>query len=195
MQEILLDPNIVFLLITLGIFALTYEFAAPGGFLAGLIGTALLLLGGYALTLIPFSILGLVLLTIGIIIMAAEAFVVTKGLLAIFGAVIFALGSMLMFDGENGQRLSWITIGSTTVFIGGGLTFLLAFVVRTYRQRPDIDFSLKGQKALVVDWNKDAQRVEADGAFWQARSLSNRHYSHGDWVVIQGQDNITLLVE
>ena len=196
MTMFLTDPNIVFLLLTLGLFALVFEVAVPGGFISGITGTVLLLAGGYALTMIPFSIFGLLLLTVGIATMAAEAFVITKGLLAFTGAVIFAIGAVFLFDSPDpALRLSWITIASTTIFIGGGMTFLLAYAVRLYKRKPALHFGLEGQKALIVDWNDDVKRVEADGAFWQARSLSNCSYAHGDWVIIQGQDNITLLIE
>ena len=195
MQEILTDPNIIFLLLTLGIFAVIYEFALPGGFIAGMTGTVLLALGGYALTIVPFSIMGLVLITIGLIVMASEAFIRSKGLLAFIGALVFAVGSFLLFNDNAPQRLSWITIISTTAFVAGGLTFLLGYVVKIYRRRPALDFSLQGQKALVVDWGADLQRVEVEGAYWQARSLSGKSYRHGDWVTIQRQENLTLLVE
>jgi len=196
MQALLTDPNIVFLLLTLGLFACIYEIALPGGFISGITGLIFLTLSGYALTLLPFSPIGLALLTCGVVIMAAEAFIFSKGLLAGTGALIFVIGAVLLFNSDQpAQHLSWITIASTTAFIAGGLTFLLVCAVRIYRRKSDLNFGMTGQKALVVDWNDEVKRIEADGAFWQARSLSNKTYHHGDWVIIQGQDNITLLVE
>lgn len=193
METLLADPNIAFLLVTLGLYGLIYEFAVPGGFVAGTLGIILLMLGGYGLKILPFSIFGLSLVAAGILVMAVEAFIRARGLLALTGALIFALGAFLLFN-QPDHRLSWVTIASTTVLVAGGLTFLLMYVVRLYRH-PAQDFSLNGQTALVVDWNDETKRIEIDGAYWRARSLNDKHYSHGDWVTVQGQDKLTLLVE
>ena len=106
------DPNIAFLLLLLGVYGLIFEFSHPGIFAPGVVGAISLLLGLFALSIIPVDLAGLGLTVLGLALMVAEAFVPSFGALGIGGAVAFVLGAMMTFD-TPGYRLAWpVAIGA-----------------------------------------------------------------------------------
>jgi membrane-bound serine protease (ClpP class) len=73
--SIITNPNIAFILILVGVYGLFFEFANPGSIGPGVVGLICLLLGLYALNVLPLNYAGLGLLIFAIALMAAEVFV------------------------------------------------------------------------------------------------------------------------
>lgn len=140
--------------------------------------------------------LGLALVVTGLILLVAEIFILSHGLLALSGALFFLLGSVLVVQAANPTaKLLWVYVFSCGLFLFAGMTAVMMYALRTYKRSNSRKFSLSGQQALVIDWNATTQRVEVDGAFWMATSQSGNTYTHGEWVTILSQDNLTLIVE
>src|SRR5690606_5765811 len=113
---IITDPNIAYILLLVGIYGLIFEFANPGAIVPGVVGTISLLLGLFALNLLPIDYAGLGLVILGIAFMVAEAFVPSFGALGIGGVIAFAIGSVIMFDIEApGFGVSLPLIGVVTI--------------------------------------------------------------------------------
>jgi membrane-bound serine protease (ClpP class) len=94
------DPSVALLLMTIGLYGLIFEFTNPGAGLAGVLGGICLLLGLYALQLLPVNYAGLALILLGIGLMVAEAFVGSFGVLGIGGIAAFAAGALILIDTE-----------------------------------------------------------------------------------------------
>lgn len=94
------DPSVALLLMTIGLYGLIFEFTNPGVGVAGVLGGICLLLGLYALQLLPVNYAGLALIVLGIGFMVAEAFVGSFGVLGIGGIVAFAAGALILIDTE-----------------------------------------------------------------------------------------------
>jgi membrane-bound serine protease (ClpP class) len=66
----LINPNVVFLLLTIGVQALLIELSSPGGWVAGFIGLVCLLLAVYGLGVLPVNWFGLIFLLLSFILLS-----------------------------------------------------------------------------------------------------------------------------
>ena len=95
----------------IGVYGLIFEFTSPGAVAPGVIGTICLLLGLYALNLLPINYAGLALMLLGIAFLVVEAFNPTV-VLGLGGVAAFLLGAAMLFKVEApGYQLSWTVIG------------------------------------------------------------------------------------
>src|SRR5439155_26666927 len=108
--SVITDPNVAFILLIVGIYGLIIEFMSPGAVAPGVVGTICLLLGLYALNLLPINYAGLGLMLVGIALLAIEAFNPTV-VIGLGGVVAFVLGAIMLVRVEApGYRLSWSVI-------------------------------------------------------------------------------------
>ena len=139
------DPAIAYVLILLGIYAIFFEFMNPGLVMPGVTGALALLIGAYALHLLPVNYAGLALLLLGIGLMTAEVFFPAYGSLGVGGAVAFVVGSVMLIDtdipgfGIPLPLILGIAAASAAFLIGVATLALRA------RRRPKVS----GREALV----------------------------------------------
>src|SRR4029453_528498 len=98
MLFVIASPSLALLLMTIGVYGLLFEFSSPGYILPGVVGGLCLLLGLFALQMLPFSTTGLALMALGMAFLVAEIFVPTSGVLAIGGVFAFVVGAMMLID-------------------------------------------------------------------------------------------------
>jgi membrane-bound serine protease (ClpP class) len=190
---VLTDPNIAYLLLLAGILGIAFELAHPGIFAPGVLGAISLLLGLFALSIVPFDLAGLGLTLLGIGLMVAEAFVPSFGALGLGGLTAFVLGSLMTFD-TPGYRLAWPVVAGAAVVCAALFLLVLAMLVRA-RRRPAStgDAALIGATAEVIGWREGEGEVAALGERWRARA--GRTLAAGQTVRIVGRDGLTLRVE
>lgn len=94
------NPSVALLLMTIGIYGLVFEFMNPGVVVPGVVGGISLLLGLYALQLLPVNYAGLGLIVLGLLFMVGEAFLPSFGILGIGGVVAFVAGALILVDTE-----------------------------------------------------------------------------------------------
>lgn len=142
---IITNPSVALLLMMGGMLGLFFEFSNPGFVLPGVVGAICLLIGLFALHLLPVNYAGLALILLGLSFMVAEAFLPTFGSLGIGGVVAFAIGAVMLIDTDIpgfGIPLPFIVILSLF-----SLTFILAVVgiALKSRNRP----VTSGRQALI----------------------------------------------
>ncbi|RQU75771.1 nodulation protein NfeD [Burkholderia cenocepacia] len=133
---IIADPNVALILLTIGIYGLFFEFANPGFVLPGVAGTICLLVGLFAMQLLPVSYAGLGLVLLGLGCLVAEAFLPTFGVLGFGGIVAFTIGALMLIDTDvPGYGIPWPVIASLA--LGGGLLVAgVSSVALRARRRP-----------------------------------------------------------
>jgi len=134
--SIIADPNVALILLTIGIYGLFFEFANPGFVLPGVAGTICLLIGLFAMQLLPISYAGLGLVLLGLGCLVAEAFLPTFGVLGFGGIVAFTIGALMLIDTDvPGYGIPWPVIAGLAV--GGGLLVaVVSSVALRARRRP-----------------------------------------------------------
>jgi membrane-bound serine protease (ClpP class) len=125
--QILGDPTVAYVLFTLGLLGVIYEFSAPGFGFPGVVGAICMILALYALNAITVSIAGLILMIIAVIMFIMEIKIPSHGALTIGGVIAFALGSLMLFSPHVPTfRLSLQLVVLMTVLMAGFFTFVVA---------------------------------------------------------------------
>ncbi len=196
--NVITNPNIAYLLLLAGIYGIMFEFFSPGGYFPGVLGGIALLIGLYAMNLLPVNYAGAGLIALGIAMMAGEAFV-PSGALAIGGVAAFVIGSLFLFDtGVPGFALSWEAVATATVLSVAFLAIALAAVVRAHRRTVTTgDTALVGRDAEVLSWSGEEGDVHVSGERWRARATANggAALTPGQRVRIVARRDLILFVE
>jgi membrane-bound serine protease (ClpP class) len=131
------DPNIAYLLMTIGTIGILAELYNPGAILPGIVGAISLILAFYSLQSLPVNYAGVLLFILGIVFFILEATVTSFGLLAIGGVVSMILGSLMLIksDAEFFQ-ISWSVIVPVIITTAAVSLFIVGMGVRALRRSP-----------------------------------------------------------
>ena len=190
---VITDPNVSFILLMVGIYGLIFEFMSPGAIAPGVVGTICLLLGLYALNLLPINYAGLGLMLVGIALLAIEAFNPTV-VIGFGGVVAFVLGAIMLVRVEApGYRLSWSVIAIVAAIFAGFALVVLGALRRARRGSPRVGAqAMRGLIAEVLDWNENEGHVFTHGERWQARGADT--FKPGERVEVANIVDLTLVV-
>jgi membrane-bound serine protease (ClpP class) len=191
--DLLIDPNVIALMLSLGLVGILVELWNPGLILPGTVGAISLIVGLYGLQVLPVSAAGLLLMLLAAGFFVAEAFLPSHGALTLAGAVTFVIGSLILFDpaGDAYQVSLWTALG-----IAGTLALLLGValtrVVKARRNPVEVGVNLLvGGEAVVrrEGW------VMVGGELWRARSKDGKPLVPGDHVTVEAvRDDLALVV-
>lgn len=195
--NILIDPNLLYLLFLAGIGGLAYEVFHPGVILPGTLGAVSLILALFGFSVVPINLAGALLIAIGVLMVVLEAFVTSHGLIAISGIVALVVGGLLLFrtPGSGISTSPVLVIGIGVVF-GVGLAVIATKVVEA-RHQPVSVFGagaagLLGQIAVTRTPLSPDGQVFVHGELWRARSAADVPAGHR--VVIDQVEGLTLHV-
>ncbi len=94
----LASPEIAVLLVMAGMLGLYIEFQQPGMLVPGILGALCLVVAGFALQILPFSWIGLLVMLVGMILLVLEIFVTSFGVLFTLGVICMLVGGSMIFD-------------------------------------------------------------------------------------------------
>ncbi len=159
---IITNPTIAYLLLLAGIFGLALEAMHPGAMLPGIAGGISLLVGLYALQLLPVNYAGLALMALGVGLLVAEAANPSVGAFGVGGLVAFVTGSvMLMHTGVPGYSVNLGVIAGMAVGAAALLALIVWLVFRARRAH-----QATGDAALLADIGELLEPVGAGGEAW-----------------------------
>jgi membrane-bound serine protease (ClpP class) len=159
---VITNPTIAYVLLLAGIYGLILEAFHPGSFYPGVTGGICLLIGLYALQLLPVSYAGLTLMALGIALLLAEVFIPTAGVLGVGGVIAFVLGSIMLFRTDvPGYAVNLGVIAGLGFCAMVLLAMLLRLVMRARRTR-----AFNGDDQMLRNTGELLQPVIAGGEGW-----------------------------
>jgi len=171
--QALADPNIAFLLLTLGTLGLIYELAAPGVGVAGATGATALLLALFSLSVLPVNVVGLLLLAVAAGLFVAELFAPGVAGFAFGGAVVLVLAAIFLFDDTQGVAVDLGVVLPTAVVMATAAVVAGRVAART-RRMPSTSTGadlFAGRSVTVREANGTTGSSFTEGAWWSLRSV------------------------
>jgi membrane-bound serine protease (ClpP class) len=191
----LMDPNVLFLLFTIGLLSIYFEFNHPGAVAPGVLGFIAILLFFYALNLLPFRSISLVLILLGFALFVLEAKFPSHGAYGIGGVALLALGGLLLVDGPIPEmRVNLWTALGVSVPLGLITVFLMSIALKARRNKVVTgEQGMIGEIGVVTAPLAPAGKVFVQGETWDAVASSNLEV--GQRVVVRNVENLVLQVE
>lgn len=191
--SVITNPNIAVVLMLVGVYGLVFEFISPGAVAPGVVGATCLLLGLYALDLLPINYTGLALMLLGVALLIMEAFNPTA-VLGLGGAAAFLFGATMLLQVEGpGFAISWAIIGPAAA-VTLGLALLAGTYVWAARRNPPRvgGEAMRGLAVDILDWDGREGHVLALGERWRARA--NEPITPGDSAEVTAVRDLVLTV-
>jgi membrane-bound serine protease (ClpP class) len=158
---LLINPNLVFLLLAIGVQAILIELSSPGGWVAGFIGAVCLMLAVYGLGVLPVNWFGALFLVMAFILFIVDIKAPTHGALTAAGTVSFITGALVLF---NTSKVPGMPQVSVPLVIGTGVIFaLIFFTIITIAVRAQKSPVLTGKETLVGQEGFVSQKLEPIG--------------------------------
>ena len=194
--DTLIDPNLIVILMSLGVLGLTIELWNPGLILPGTVGAISLVIGLFGLQILPVSWAGVLLMLLAAGFFVAEMFVVSHGALALAGAVAFVIGSLMLFDPAGDAYQVSLTVA---LVVAGTMALMVGLVVAKLVQvrRAEVvtgQEELMGEVGVVRQALDPVGLVFVHGELWRART-DGGPIPPGEHVRVEGLDDaLTLTV-
>jgi membrane-bound serine protease (ClpP class) len=190
------SPPSAYLLTTIGLALLIFEFFTAGIGIGAFVGSVCLVLGTLGMGALPMSSLALLILSM--IAFAIDVQVGVPRLWTGIGLVAYIAASFTMFRSVDGltMRPSWISL--SVCIVGVALTFIVGMpsMVRTRFATPTIGReNLVGSTGVAVGEVNPEGIVLVDGAQWRARTNRATPLANNAEIRVASIDGITLQVE
>lgn len=193
----LINPNVAFILLTIGVQAILIELSSPGGWVAGAIGVLCLALAAYALGVLPFNVLGLLLLAGAFVLFILDIKAPTHGALTAAGVATFIAGGLILFNAPVASpygRLSVPLVITVAVLTALLFAFVVAKAVRAHKRRP-----VTGQEGLIGQIGTAKTRLAPEGIVlvmgerWQA-TAEDSPIAAGESIQVVSAEGLRLRV-
>jgi membrane-bound serine protease (ClpP class) len=200
--HLLSDPNIAFILFTIGFYGILAELFHPN-FFSGILGAIAIVLAFIGSNALPLNVGGLLLILIGIGLLALETVVASYGLLTVGGVVAFVLGAFALWTGvETGVDAINVEVSPwlIAIVVAVGLVYIWVMIRALLQMRRTGGLSNKPVAALVGAAGTAQTLIAptgiayAGGESWSARSRSTE-IGPGTPLRVVGVEGLELIVE
>jgi membrane-bound serine protease (ClpP class) len=191
----IIDPNVAYILMLLGVYGILFELYNPGLILPGIVGGISIILAFYSFQTLPINYAGLLLIILGVILFLTELTLPSYGMLTVGGTISLLLGSLLLYrTGLSNLTVSWSMILSMTaatflffVVIIGKAVGALKRPVMTGKE------SLINQKGVARTDIKPKGTVFIQGELWDA--VSEEPVSANEEIIVIEVEGMVLKVK
>lgn len=200
--NIFANPAFAYLLFIIGAALIYLELQAPGGFIAGSLGTVCLILAGIAFQVLPLNLGALGLIVLSFVLFILEIYITSYGILTLAGLASLTIGSLFLFRTDNAYlavsgKLIFATVASISLFI----IFIASYWIRdSFKKKAPAFFSLIGKKGVIMEKipretneEKFLYRVKISGEIWKAES--NHDFVEGDTCHITEHDHESMIIK
>lgn len=193
--SVITDPTVAYLLLLLGIYGIYIELTTPGFGVPGVAGAISLLLGMFALQMLPVNYAGVALILLGFVLLVAEALLPSFGALGVGGVIAFVMGSVMLIDTDTpgfGIPIGLIATVAVVNVLFVLVVFRLALKART---RPVVTGSeqMLGATGEILETSADGAWMRVHSERWSVRSTTP--LCAGQRVRVTGRDGLVLQVE
>ena len=195
--HIISDPNIAYILMSLGILGIIYEFSQPGLGISGAVGVLLLMLGLYALSVLPINYAGLGLIILAVVLFVVDILMGLGGIPSIAGVISLIIGSFLLINTDAPYlRIAWSLIISVSVVISGFLIIVVRAVYKAHRAQPVTGMDgIIGETGVSSSVLTPVGQVKIYGEIWSAESVDGNRINKNKKVRIESIEGLTLKVK
>jgi membrane-bound serine protease (ClpP class) len=192
---VITEPTVAYLLLLLGIYGIYFELTTPGFGVPGVAGSIALLLGMFALQMLPVSYAGVALIVLGFVMLVAEALLPSFGALGIGGIIAFVAGSVMLIDTDTPGFGIPIGLIATAAVVNALLVFVVLRLALKARKRPVVSGAeeLLGASGEVLEVTPQETWVRVHSERWRASSAGP--LSTGQRVRVTGREGLVLRVE
>ncbi len=190
------SPELAFMLLLVGIFGLIFEIYNPGIGLAGILGAVALILGLYALSVLPTNWAGVLLIVAAVGLLVIDLHTGGLGALTVGGFAALVVGGLILFSGAPpALRLSLWAVTAAV-----GLTALFFISVMTAAVRVRLRRPITGEEAMVGILGEAKTDIAPEGTvfskgtLWRARTMETG-IAAGSRVKVMATEGLVLLVE
>ena len=199
--HLLSDPNIAFILFTIGFYGLLFELIHPN-FVTGILGALSIILALIGFGSLPLNVAGLLLVGLGIVLLVLELTVTSHGLLTVGGVICFVLGASAFYTNTGDPlepavavAMPLLLVTSLTTAAFGGLIAWAAVRSRRIGNGTSAVAVPVGASGIVGSRVAPRGSVYVNKEHWSARSQDGAAIDRGTRVRIVGMEGLTLIVE
>lgn len=196
--DLLVDPNVAYLLLLLGMYGILFELYNPGAILPGVVGVISLILAFYSMHTLPINYAGLALIIFAIVLFLLEIKIVSHGILAIGGIASLLLGSLMLIRSDaalESVRISRSVIIAAVAVSSLFFLFVLGLGVRALRAKPVTGVeAMTGEIGESLEALDPGGTVRVHGEIWRAIT-TGAAIARGEKIRVVGIRDLTLLVE
>jgi membrane-bound serine protease (ClpP class) len=193
----IVQPDIFFLLLMVGVLGLYTEFNHPGMVAPGVIGGICAVLALYAMHLLPVNFAGVLLIVLALALFVLEAKLASHGVLLVGGVVSMFLGAMFLI--RSPLTPAGVSVGvalAVTIPFAFLTVFLMRLVLRSRRWKVSTGKEeMLGEEAIVTSALAAGGEgmVRIHGELWRAGS--SVAIANGQAVRVIRIDGLKLIVE
>ena len=191
----LMDPNIAFIILAIGLLAVYFEFNHPGAIIPGVVGAFFVVLAIFALNILPVRYAALGLILAAFVFFALEAKFTSHGALTIAGIASLTIGALLLIDSPIPEmRIHLWTALSVSIPLGLITAFLMSIALKARRnKRASGVEGMIGEIGTAQTALTPEGKVFVHGETWNAVSTVN--VASGEQVRVTAVDGLKIHVE
>lgn len=192
----LADPSILYILMTLGMLGIYFEFSNPGAIAPGAVGAFCLLISFYGLSVLPVNWAGFALIILAFILFILEVHIVSFGTLTIGGIIAMILGSIMLFDKTPALQIPTSLIVTTVLVIAAFTVLVVYLVAKAHSKRHATGFeSMKDKKGKAIKKLDPEGQVFVRGEIWKAESEDGSDIEKNEKIVVVRNEGLKLFVK
>jgi membrane-bound serine protease (ClpP class) len=196
----IVQPDVFFILLVLGVLGLYVEFTHPGLFAPGVLGGIALLLALFAMHLLPVNFAGMALIAFALVLFVLEAKFPTHGVLGVGGLVSMTLGALMLIRSPlTGKGVSLVTALSVAIPFAIIIVFLMRLVLRSHVWKPATGkeelIGEEGQVTEPIGSAASSGMVFVHGELWRAAAVNGQAIPKGSRIRVRKVVGLTLEVE
>ncbi len=193
---LLTNPTVAYILLLLGVYGLFFELQNPGTIFPGVVGGICIILGFYALQLLPVNYAGVALILLSAFLFILEIYITSHGLLAIGGIISLIFGSLILFESDvQFLRLSWEVIVIAVIIVAAFFIFIVSMGIHAqFRKRTTGKEGLVGELGEAkTDITVSGGTVFVHGEYWNA--VSDATIKKGSSVKVMSSKDMIVKVK